>query len=79
MHGAPFPGKLVEFFIKFLSTDGDLIADPFGGSLTVPLMAEMLGRPWIATEVIWDYLAGGALRFDSRPTLAPGFAACAAA
>ncbi|MHB1826657.1 MAG: DNA methyltransferase [Steroidobacteraceae bacterium] len=79
VHGAPFPGKLVEFFIKFLSTEGDLIADPFGGSLTVPLMAEMLGRRWIATEVIWDYLAGGALRFDSRPTLAPGFAACAAA
>lgn len=64
VHGAPFPLDLAEFFIRFLTVEGDLVADPFGGSLTVALAAEKLGRHWIATEVIWEYLAGGGLRFD---------------
>lgn len=62
-HGAPFPARLAEFFIRFLSVEGDLVVDPFGGSMTVPLAAEMLGRHWIATDVIWEYLAGGGMRF----------------
>lgn len=62
-HGAPFPAKLVEFFVKFLTVEGDLVVDPFAGSLTVPLVAQSLGRRWIATEVIWEYLSGAALRF----------------
>lgn len=80
VHGAPFPLRLAEFFIRFLTTEGDLVADPFGGSLTVPLAAEQLGRNWIATEVIWEYLAGGGLRFIEQPSFAwhPGFQQLAA-
>lgn len=66
-HGAPFPLRLAEFYIRFLTTEGDLVVDPFGGSLTVALAAEMLGRHWIASDIIWEYLAGGGLRFEDVP------------
>lgn len=77
VHGAPFPAKLAEFFIKFLTVEGDLVADFMAGSLTVPVMAELLGRHWIASDVIWEYLAGGALRFPGA-ALIPEFQACSA-
>jgi site-specific DNA-methyltransferase (cytosine-N4-specific) len=63
-HGAPFPLALAEFFIRFLTTEGELVAEPFGGSLTVPVAAEKLGRHWVATDVIWEYLAGGGKRIE---------------
>jgi len=63
VHGAPFPLRLAAFYIRLLTVEGDLVVDPFGGSLTVALAAEQLGRHWIATDVIWEYLAGGGLRF----------------
>lgn len=69
-HGAPFPLRLAEFFIRFLTTEGDLVVDPFGGSLTTALAAERLGRHWIATEVIWEYLAGSGFRFSDLPAFA---------
>lgn len=79
VHGAPFPLRMAEFFVRFLTTEGDLVVDPFGGSLTVALAAEKLGRHWIATDVIWEYLAGGGLRFLSSPEFewSPGFMAAA--
>lgn len=70
VHGAPFPLRLAEFYIRFLTAPGDLVVDPFAGSLTVALAADLLGRHWIATEVIWEYLAGGGLRVDKRPGFA---------
>ncbi|MNR71448.1 Modification methylase PvuII [compost metagenome] len=69
VHGAPMPLKLAEFLIKFLSTPGDLVADPFGGSFTTADAAQRLGRRWLATECMVEYVVGGALRF----TQAPGF------
>lgn len=79
VHGAPFPLALASFFVRFLTVEGDLVADPFAGSLTVALAAELLGRSWIATEIIWEYLRGGATRFESAPgfSVSPGFAAIA--
>jgi len=79
VHGAPFPLALASFFIRFLTAEEDVVADPFAGSLTVGLAAELLGRAWIATDVIWEYLRGGATRFESLPGFAlfPGFSAIA--
>ncbi len=77
VHGAPFPLKLAEFFVRFLTAEGDLVADPFGGSLTVALAAEKLGRHWIATDVIWEYLAGGGLRFAEADGFEWGSGFCA--
>lgn len=76
-HGAPFPTRLAAFYIRLLTVEGDLVVDPFAGSLTTALMAETLGRHWIATDVIWEYLGGGALRF-ANPQMDSSFITCAA-
>jgi DNA modification methylase len=62
-HGAPFPSRLAAFFIEFLTEPYELVADPFAGSFTLPAEAERLGRRWIGTEQILEYVAGAASRF----------------
>jgi DNA modification methylase len=62
-HPARFPAALPEFFIKFLTTEGDLVIDIFAGSNTTGAVAEQLGRRWIAMEIDSEYVAGSALRF----------------
>lgn len=69
-HGAPMPLALAEFLVKFLSAPGDLVVDPFGGTLKTARAAENLGRRWLSTEWILDYLRAGAERFRD----ATGFA-----
>jgi len=65
VHGATMPLGLAKFLIQFLTTEGDdeLVAEPFGGWNTTGLAAEMLGRPWVTTEVMREYVRGGAERF----------------
>lgn len=65
VHGATMPLELAKFLIQFLTTKGDdeLVAEPFGGWNTTGLAAEMLGRPWVTTEVMREYVRGGAERF----------------
>jgi site-specific DNA-methyltransferase (cytosine-N4-specific) len=62
-HPARFPAALPEFFIKFLTTEDDLVVDIFAGSNTTGMVAEQLGRRWIAMELDASYVAGSALRF----------------
>jgi len=62
-HPARFPAGLPEFFIKFLTTEDDLVVDIFAGSNTTGRVAEQLGRRWIAMELDASYVAGSALRF----------------
>ncbi|MDR0781102.1 MAG: site-specific DNA-methyltransferase [Pseudomonadales bacterium] len=65
VHPARFPAGFAEFFIKFLSNEGDLVFDPFAGSNTTGLVSETLGRRWIASELSEEYLEGSTFRFDS--------------
>lgn len=67
VHGAPMPLKLAQFFVEFLSMPGDLVVDPFGGSFTTADAAERLGRRWMSTECMLEYVLGGATRFQARP------------
>lgn len=67
VHGAPFPLKLASFLIEFLSEPGDLVADLFMGSFTVADAAERLGRRWLGTECMIEYVLGGSTRFIERP------------
>ena len=41
--------------IKILSYKEDIILDPFNGSGTTCLAAEMLGRPWIGIDISKNY------------------------
>jgi DNA modification methylase len=57
------PAELAEFFVRFLTDEGDLVVDPFAGSNTTGGVAEKLGRQWIAVEPDADYVAGSVGRF----------------
>lgn len=63
-HPARMPAKLAEFFIQFLTEEGDLVIDPFGGSNTVGYVAEKLGRKWLTVEANGLYAAASIARFD---------------
>lgn len=62
-HGAPMPLSLASFLVEFLSAPGDLVVDPWGGSFTSAKAAELLGRRWLSTEIMLQYVLGGAIRF----------------
>lgn len=68
VHGAPMPLQLAIFLIQFLTEDSEseIVADPFGGSLTTAVAAEILGRGWVASEIFWEYLRGAATRFHAN-------------
>ncbi len=63
-HPARFPNRFAEFFIKFLTEEGDTIFDPFAGSNTTGYVAEILQRKWISCEINEDYIKNSMLRFD---------------
>lgn len=62
-HPARMPAKLVEFFIQFLTDEGDVVLDPFGGSNTTGDAAERLGRRWVSVEADPDFAAASESRF----------------
>lgn len=65
VHGAMFPFSLAEHLIRFGSDEGDLVADPFGGSMVTAAVAQKLHRRFITSDIIHEYVAGGSLRFNS--------------
>lgn len=69
-HPARYPEALVKFFVNFLTDEGDLVVDPFGGSNVTGRVCETAGRRWIASETDASYVEGSRLRFDA--TLATG-------
>jgi len=68
-HPARFPSKFPEFFIKFLTDEGDTVLDPFAGSNTTGATAELLGRRWLAFELTEEYLTGSRFRFNGTATM----------
>lgn len=63
-HPARMPIELVEFFVEFLTDEGDIVFDPFGGSNTTGYIAEKLKRKWCTTEVLQEYAEQSKLRFN---------------
>ncbi|WP_029570242.1 DNA-methyltransferase [Pantoea ananatis] len=68
LHPARMPSELAKFFIKFLTTPGDIVLDPFGGSNTSGASAEELERFWISIEASEEYIKGSRGRFEGRIT-----------
>lgn len=62
-HGATMPLSLAKFLIQFLTAPGELVVDPFAGTLKSAKAAEELGRPWIVTEWMLAYIRASAERF----------------
>jgi site-specific DNA-methyltransferase (cytosine-N4-specific) len=64
LHPARMPPELVQFFVKFLTDEGDLVFDPFGGSNTTGAVAEQLRRKWVSCEANLQYVTSSLGRFD---------------
>jgi DNA modification methylase len=62
-HPARMNGSVARFFIKFLTTEGGLVLDPFAGSNTTGGEAQALKRRWVSLERDADYLYGSSGRF----------------
>ncbi len=68
-HPARFPKDFADFFIKFTTTENDLVLDPFAGSNTTGYAAELLERRWMAIEINEPYLQCSKIRFEEVPNL----------
>lgn len=62
-HPARFPVRLPEFFVNFLTNEGDVVLDIFAGSNTTGEACENLGRRWLAFEKDINYLSASIFRF----------------
>jgi DNA modification methylase len=63
-HPARYPQGFAEFFIKFLTSEGDIVLDPFAGSNTTGFVAETLRRQWVSMELNEEYVIGSQYRFN---------------
>ncbi|WP_289088231.1 DNA methyltransferase [uncultured Veillonella sp.] len=59
MHVCPLQLDTVERLINRYSNKGDVVLDPFGGLMTVPMMAVKMGRYGIGIELNQDYFRDG--------------------
>jgi site-specific DNA-methyltransferase (cytosine-N4-specific) len=57
------PEPLVEFFVRFLTSPGELVLDPFAGSNTTGAVAEGLEREWVGFEADPAYAEASKVRF----------------
>lgn len=62
-HPARMPMELASFFIDFLTDEGDIVLDPFGGSNTTGFCAEQANRHWISIDADESYGEQSKLRF----------------
>ncbi len=68
-HPARFPIQLPEFFINFLTDQGDVVLDPFAGSNVTGEAAEKWNRQWLSIELESCYLESSMFRFFDEGTL----------
>ena len=74
-HPAMFPSALPEAYIEAATDSGEIVADPFVGSVTTLIAAEKLGRRCFACDIDPLYVDVCRQRFADyvgRPDLAPG-------
>lgn len=60
MHVCPLQLDIVERIINRYSSEGDVVYDPFGGLMTVPMSAVKMGRYGMGCELNPDYFRDGA-------------------
>lgn len=50
-HTAPFPEEIPEMAIRLFSYPGEIVLDPFGGSMTTSIVASKLNRNGVGIEI----------------------------
>ena len=64
-HPTQKPEELLRKFVLAASNPGDIVLDPFCGSVTTAVVAEQLGRHWIGCEINPEYNSWAIARIDS--------------
>jgi hypothetical protein len=64
-HPCRFPVDLPRFFIQLLTSPGQVVLDPFGGTGTTGVAAEGLGRRWVLVEADPGYASALPRRLES--------------
>ncbi|HLJ10481.1 MAG TPA: site-specific DNA-methyltransferase, partial [Planctomycetaceae bacterium] len=64
-HPARYPEALVQFFIDFLTDEGDLVVDPFAGSNVTGAVCDASERRWLGIELNSTYAHSSIVRFNS--------------
>lgn len=67
-HNARFPPLFAEFFIRFLTDEGDMVLDPFAGSCSTGEAAQATRRRWVCIEKEEKFLQGALFRFPPKYT-----------
>lgn len=66
----PHPARIqhgtIEYFVRFLTDEEDIVFDPFGGSNSLGMVSEKLKRNWISSELNIDYIKGSIIRFHNE-------------
>lgn len=65
LHPARFPEELPRRVILLATDRGDTVYDPMAGSGTTAKVARDLGRRFIISEPVLDYVRGSSFRFDA--------------
>lgn len=65
-HPAPFYKDLPAYYIKFLTDEGDIVLDPFGGIMTTGLACKELNRNFIGYELNEKYAEFGRKRIEGE-------------
>jgi site-specific DNA-methyltransferase (cytosine-N4-specific) len=71
-HPARFPAALPDFFMRFLTDEGDLVVDPFAGSNTTGRVAEDRLRRWLGFELDREYVRASRFRFADDELVSTG-------
>lgn len=66
-HPTQKPEELVRRFVLASSNVGDVVLDPFSGSGTTAVVAEQLGRRWLACDLSAEYNEWAIQRIESVP------------
>ena len=64
LHNTQKPLKMLERIITISSNIGDVVLDPFGGTMTTGAAAKKLGRKYIMIEANYKYCEYGQKRID---------------
>jgi DNA modification methylase len=65
-HSATFPLELPSWFIKLFTQEGDIVLDPFMGVGTTARAAQTLGRHYVGTEILSEYINIAEQALDAR-------------